>query len=98
MSAICVKSARLALSLVLMAAVGCEPAKQPATKSGSAPATAGIESAPAGPADRLQTQLVEAYKAAHARKDVEAMLALYWFGSADDEMRQTVRENVVAEM
>jgi hypothetical protein len=84
--------------------------------SDQAPATAGVVSGPAAAASRPgdlvnttapsrspEAQLVEAYKAAHAKKDVEAMLALYWFGDslsgqADDEMRQTIRENVVAEM
>jgi hypothetical protein len=93
-------------------------AKSDQANSDQPPATAGVVSVPAAATDRLESaapvqttaparspeaQLVEAYRAAHAKKDVEAMLALYWFGDslsgkADDEMRLTIRENVVAEM
>ncbi len=72
----------------------------------AAPAESATETAASTVAALLgdpESQLVAAYKAAHANKDVEAMLKLYWFGDpfsgqADDEMRLTIRENVVAEM
>src|SRR5262245_39334186 len=84
----------------LLFAAGCMPAGQPVgTKSPAPkPATAGVESAPTEPASGGEAALVEAYKAALGRKDVEGILALFWFGNADDEMRQTVRENVEGEM
>ena len=109
---------RSTLGLTLVVAAGCAPANQSPPNSDPASAAAGVVSVPAAAVDRPETgapihtvapsrgpeaQLVEAYKAAHAKKDVEAMLALYWFGDAlsgqaDEEMRQTIRENVVAEM
>jgi hypothetical protein len=42
--------------------------------------------------------LISAYRAAHASRDVEAMLRLYWLGGVSDEMRQVVHENIGAEM
>jgi hypothetical protein len=77
------------------------------------PPAAGIVAAPAseiseaGPSVAAESEvgdgaaaaaLIAAYKRAHANKDVEAMLSLYWFSTADEEMRQTIRENVVAAM
>jgi hypothetical protein len=93
-------SRTFALGPALLLAAGCVPTSQPVVDSGSAPAAvaARVESAPAEPPSRSEQQLVEAYKAAHAHKDAQALLALYWFGSADDEMRLTIRENVDAEL
>jgi|GEM_PF-2600342 hypothetical protein len=88
------------LASALVIAVGCAPSNRPAANPKSAPsaATAGVESAPAQSPGSPEAALVEAYKAAHASQNVESMLKLYWFGSADDEMRQTIRENVEAEL
>lgn len=111
-------NARYLCALALVMAAGCAPANQPAAEPDQAPAAAGVVSVPAAAASRSETgapvdtlapsrgpeaQLVEAYKSAHANKDVDAMLQLYWFGEAlsgqaDDEIRLTIRENVVAEM
>jgi hypothetical protein len=89
-----------ALASALVIAMGCAPSNRPTANPKSAPAaaTAGVESAPAESASGPEAALVEAYKAAHASQNVEAMLKLYWFGSADDEMRQTIRENVEGEL
>jgi hypothetical protein len=88
------------LAAALVTAVGCAPSNRPAANPKSAPAaaTAGVESASAESPGGPETAMVEAYKAAHASQNVESMLKLYWFGSADDEMRQTIRENVEAEL
>jgi len=76
---------------VEIAPSGAEPPNPPA-----APAlAAGVESASPSNAE---SALVDAYRDAHAKQDVEAMLKFYWFGSADEEMRLTIRENVEAEL
>ena len=79
---------------------GCEP---PANSS--APQGAGGPPAPPGQAaavsssdEAAQKALVDAYRAAHTKKDVEAMLRLYCFDGVADDMRQVIRENVEAEL
>lgn len=47
---------------------------------------------------RAQEKLLAAYRAAHAKKDLGAMLALYCWDDVSEEMRETVRENVAAEL
>jgi len=93
---------RAILLVVVVAAPGCQPSVPPAANSGSPTvppaATTGVVSAEPQEVSDPQARLVAAYKAAHASKDVEAMLKLYWFGSADAEMQQTIRENVEAEL
>lgn len=99
-------------SLLLLLAAGCQPAAQqpasaplvhgagvvaaPTTEVGDAAAVVAAE--PEVDDSAAAAALVAAYKRAHASQDVEAMLALYWFATADQEMRETVRENVVAAM
>jgi len=70
---------------------GTEPLIPPGAPTG----TAAVEPASPSSAERA---LINAYRAAHASQDVDAMLKLYWYGSADDEMRLTIRENVEAEL
>jgi hypothetical protein len=95
-------SAQATILLAVVAAAGCQPAARPAANSGSPPAVpsagAGVVSAEPQEVSDPEAKLLAAYKAAQASQDVEAMLKLYWFGSADAEMRQTIRENVEAEL
>src|SRR5262245_48225170 len=98
-------SVRRLLPVALLLAAGCRQADQAAVDPALSPpdSQAGVVSAPAREVGDSQSRMAAAYKAAHAKQDVEAMLTLYWFGDAltgqaDDEMRQTIRENVVAEM
>lgn len=101
---------RATAPFLLLLAIGCQPTGE---QSSSAPTAAGVVAAPvAENRDAVANvaaepkvddgaaaaALIAAYKRAHANKDVEAMLALYWFSTADEEMRQTIRENVEAEM
>jgi hypothetical protein len=94
-----------ALFLAALAVGGCEP-------SSSAPAGAGATSPPsatapppppgasgnATDASDPQAALVSAYRAAHARQDVEAILKLYWLSGASDDTRAVTRENVEHEL
>lgn len=92
----------IALTLGLVLVTGCQPSPAgvstgPAASQGPPPPPGTASAAPA-PANNAADALLAAYEAAHASRDVEAMLKLYWFGNADAEMQQTVRENVEAEL
>jgi hypothetical protein len=54
--------------------------------------------APASAASTEEEDLISAFRAAHASRDVEAMLRLYWLGGVSEEMREVVRENIGAQM
>jgi hypothetical protein len=94
-----------ALLLGMLAATGCQPppasTSKPATTApppppgSSSPAGVSIAAQPSG--DKSDA-LLAAYRAAHANRDLQALLNLYWFGNADDEMRLTIRENAAAEL
>jgi hypothetical protein len=99
---------RLAITVAMLAALGgCLPQQQPAgvqvvsggveppNPPGASALPASVESASPSNAE---SALVNAYRAAHTSQDVDAMLKLYWFGSADEEMRLTIRENVEGEL
>jgi hypothetical protein len=88
------------LCLCVLALCGCEPpANSPAQPgAGAPPLPPGQPAAVSSSDEAAQTALVAAYRAAHDKKDVEAMLKLYCFDGASDDMRQTIRENVEDEL
>jgi hypothetical protein len=63
-----------------------------------APGPPGQPAAASPSDDAAQAGLIAAYRAAHDKKDVEAMLKLYCFDGVSDDMRQTIRENVEDEL
>jgi hypothetical protein len=93
------------LLMGLLATSGCQP--PPAvnvTSSGQGPPPPPGTVAPAAvseatvPAGDKSAALLAAYRAAHANRDVDALLKMYWFDNADQEMRQTIRENAESEL
>ena len=63
------------------------PPPPPSASGGQSDANTSVASAP-------QAQLLADYRAAHARRDVAAVLKLYYFGSASRDMRDVTRENI----
>jgi hypothetical protein len=93
----------IVLSLGLVLFTGCQPPSPAGVSTGPAasqgpPPPPGAASAATAPANNASDALLAAYRAAHSSRDVEAMLKLYWFGIADAEMHQIIRENVEAEL
>ena len=91
-----------AICLCVLVSSGCEPpanspAPQGITTTAPPPPPLG-QSAAGTPAEDAHAALVAAYRAAHAKKDVAAMLKLYCFDGVSEEMRETIRENVEAEL
>ena len=89
-----------AVCLCILVISGCEPpANAPAPQgiTTTAPPPPGL-SAAGTPAEDAHAALVAAYRAAHVKKDVGAMLKLYCFDGVSEEMRETIRENVEAEL
>lgn len=89
----------------LLATTGCQPptavkgtpANQGPPPPPGATATSSNSAVPTLTGNK-SAALLDAYRAAHASHDVDAMLKLYYFGNADAEMRQTIRENVEGEL
>jgi hypothetical protein len=96
-----------AVLLGALVACGCEPPanvsapRAPTGKTASAPAPPPPppgQPAAETPSNDPHAALVAAFRAAHARKDAQAILSLYCFDGVSEDMRQTVRQNVEAEL
>ncbi len=96
----------IALVLAAMLAVGCQPSALP-TNSQAATSPSNVPTAPPPPpgiggnstdAGDPQAALMAAYRAAHARKDVEAIFKLYCFDGASADVRVVTRENIEHEL
>lgn len=97
---ILMSSMRLHRPLILMALVaGCSPpqsAKNAPSQSAAATSSSGAATVAVGN-DPQQTFLA-AFREANAKKEVDAMLALYCWSGVDSETRETVRGNVQDEL
>jgi len=100
----------IALAAGLVAAAGCQPPEaaptgQAARAAAAPPSPPPPPSASGGQSDtnvaaasEPQAHLLAAYRAAHERRDVGAVLKLYYFGAASRDMREVTRENVEHQM
>jgi hypothetical protein len=97
--------ARRTLPLIALAIVGfgCQPSgpntSTPADLQANKlppppPATAGDAQATSDE----EATIIDAYRAAHAGRDVEGMLKLYWLEGVSQETLEAVRENIGAEL
>ena len=94
-----------AVLLGALMACGCEPPAKtsvpqvpPGAPAPAPPPPPTGQPAAETPSNDPHAALVAAYRAAQARKDSRAILNLYCFDGVSDDMRQTVRENVEAEL
>jgi hypothetical protein len=95
---------RTILLALTAALAGCQP---PPAATRSTGGTSAAPPPPPGAADSSsgnvtaadeEAALISAYRAAHASRDVDAMLKLYWLEGVTQEMREVARENIAAEM
>ncbi len=99
-------AAFIALVLAAILAGGCQPSAAPAGGQVATSGSSGPTAPPPPPgsggsssdANDPQAALVAAYRAAHERKDVEAIFKLYCFDGASDDVRVVTRENIEHEL
>ncbi len=87
---------------VVVAAVGCQPHAAPAgseaatSPGGPPPPPASVTSGSGN--SQPQAELLAAYRTAHERGDVAAVLKLYCFDGASSDVREVTRENVAHQL